>query len=99
MLVQSAYTVKKSEVTQRKNTLEEALSILDATIEQTQNSIVITTIKVQQKDIRAQELSQMLVDISKKIYLYRQTILTYLTNIYSEGNMILGTDGQVDIVK
>jgi hypothetical protein len=99
MLVQSAYTVKKSEVTQRKNTLEEALSILDATIEQTQNNIVITTIKVQQKDIHAQELSQMLVDISKKIYTYRQTILAYLTNIYSEGNMILGTDGQVDIVK
>ena len=30
---------------------------------------------------------------------YRQTILSYLTNIYSEGNMVLDTDGQVDIVK
>jgi hypothetical protein len=55
--------------------------------------------RIREKDTKSQELSQLSIDLSKKIYTYRQTILSYLTNIYSEGNMVLDTDGQVDIVK
>lgn len=98
-IVQAAYIAKKSDVQERRYTLEEALRILDSTIEQTQSNITITNVKINQKDIRTQELSQMLVDVSKKIYTYRQTILSYLSNIYAEGNMILDYEGEVDIVK
>jgi murein DD-endopeptidase MepM/ murein hydrolase activator NlpD len=98
-LVQAAYIAKKSEVTERRNTLEEALSILDSTIEQTQSNIAVMVVKIKQKDIRAQELSQMLIDISKKIHVYRGTILSYLSNIYTEGNMVLDSEWEVDIVK
>ncbi len=49
-------------------------------------------VKIKQKDIRAQELSQMLIDISKKIHVYRGTILSYLSNIYTEGNMVLDSE-------
>jgi hypothetical protein len=55
--------------------------------------------RIHEKDLKSQELSQLSIDLSKKIYSYRQTILSYLTNIYSEGNMVLDTDGEVDIVK
>lgn len=98
-LVQGAYMIKKTEVTERRNTLEEALGILDATIEQSESSIKIMNVRIKQKDLRSQELSQMLVDTSKKIYVYRQTILSYLSNIYAEGNMVLDTEGEVDIIK
>ncbi|MFZ2256188.1 MAG: hypothetical protein WAW30_06600 [Patescibacteria group bacterium] len=91
--------IKKTEVTERRNTLEEALGILDATIEQSESSIKIMNVRIKQKDLRSQELSQMLVDTSKKIYVYRQTILSYLSNIYAEGNMVLDTEGEVDIIK
>ena len=98
-LVQSAYIAKKSDVTERRQTLEEALSILDSTIAQSESSIILSSMRIHEKDLKSQELSQLSIDLSKKIYSYRQTILSYLTNIYSEGNMVLDTDGEVDIVK
>lgn len=98
-LVQGAYIAKKSEVTERRNTLEEALAILDATIEQSELSIKIMDARIRQKDLRSQELSQNMIDTSKKIYIYRQTILSYLSNIYAEGNMVLDTEWEVDIIK
>lgn len=97
--MQGAYVVKKSEVTERRNTLEEALRILDATIEQSESSIKIMNARIRQKDLRSQELSQNMIDTSKKIYIYRQTILSYLANIYAEGNMVQGNDGEIDIIK
>lgn len=98
-LIQWAYVAKKDEITERRNTLEVALWILDATISQSESSIAIMTVRIRQKDLRSQELSQSLIDTSKKIYTYRQTILSYLSNIYAEGNMVLGNDGEVDIIK
>lgn len=98
-LVQWAYIAKKSEVTIRRNTLEEALEILDSTISQSEVKIAVMNMKIREKDLKAQELSKMMVEISRKIHSYRQTILSYLWNIYSEGNMILDSEGEVDIVK
>ncbi len=98
-LVQGAYIAKKSDVTERRKTLEEALTILDSTIAQSEASIALSAMRIREKDLKSQELSQLSIDLSKKIYTYRQTILSYLTNIYSEGNMVLDDDGQVDIVK
>ena len=75
-LMQGAYVAKKNGITERRNTLEEALEILDATISQSGSSIAIMTVRIQQKDLRSQELSQSIIDTSKKIYTYRQTILS-----------------------
>jgi len=98
-LMQTAYTIKKEEVTNRRQTLEEALEILDATITQSENQLAISSLRIYQKDMRWQELSQELVDISKKIYAYRQVILSYLHHIYREGDVVFDDQGNIDIIR
>jgi murein DD-endopeptidase MepM/ murein hydrolase activator NlpD len=98
-LVQGAYTSKKTEITEHRKTLEEALEILDKTIAQSEANIELSNKRIREKDLKAQELSQMLIDISKKIYVYRETILSYLANIYAEGNVVFSDSGDIDIVK
>jgi murein DD-endopeptidase MepM/ murein hydrolase activator NlpD len=99
LLIQGAYVEKKNEVTGQRKTLEEALAILDSTIAQTEAQITLSNIRIREKDIKAQELSQLSIDLSKKIYASRKTILSYVANIYAEWNMVFGTDGEIDIVR
>lgn len=98
-LVQSAYSIKKEEVSEKRRTLEEALAILDTTIDQSKSNIAILALKIRDKDAKSQELSMMLVELSKKIYVYRETILSYLANIYSEWNMVFTDEWQIDVVR
>lgn len=84
LLIQGAYVEKKNEVTGQRKTLEEALAILDSTIAQTEAQITLSNMRIREKDIKAQELSQLSIDLSKKIYASRKTILSYVANIYAE---------------
>lgn len=86
-------------MTSRRQTLEEALDILDKVIAQSEANIALSNFRIREKDVRSQELSNMSIELSKKIYSYRQTILAYIANIYSEGSLLLDNNGEVDIVK
>ena len=69
--------------------LETAIAAIDKAIEDTANQIMDTANQITEKEVQSQELAQISLDLKKKIYLHRNTILEYLANIYSDGNVLL----------
>lgn len=67
-----------------------AISATENTINETKEAIV-------QKQNRIQALERLQLNLRKKIAEHRKIILAYLANIYSQGNLILGDDGEVDL--
>lgn len=98
-LVKQAYQVKKDEVTTKRNTLESAVATLDKAIESTAAEIQETKNQITQKQYKIQEFHLSSIDLKKKVTEYRKIILAYLSNIYSEGNLVLDNAGDVDIMK
>ncbi len=98
-LVQSAYQIKKDLATERRTDLETAIATIDKAIQDTANQITDTANQITEKEIQSQELAQVSLDLKKKIYLHRNTILEYLANIYSDGNILLDKKWEVDIIK
>lgn len=86
--VEGYYAEKKTETTAVRMTLENALKKLDEAIAATVRSIEETknTIAIKQQKILALEMAS--IELKKKIASHRKTILEYLANMYSEGNLI-----------
>lgn len=97
--MQSAYQVKKDAVSEVRVSLEKALEILAESIRFTTESINKTNIDITNKQIKIQQLRAVEISLRARIAQHRAIILAYLTNIYSEGNSILDTLGNVDIIK
>lgn len=97
--VEGYYAEKKSETTAVRMTLENTLKKLDDAILATEKSIEETkhSIGVKQQKILALETAS--IELKKKISSHRKTILEYLANMYSEGNLIFDDAGNVDIMK
>ncbi len=97
--LQEAYQVKKDSITESRISLEDALTVLADAIIATEKSINETTISITEKQQRIQQLRSSWLLIKARIRERRQIILSYLTNIYSEGNSILDEMGNVDLIK
>lgn len=97
--LQSAYQIKKDSITESRISLENALTVLADSIIATEKSINETTISITEKQQRIQQLRSSGLLIKARIRERRQIILSYLTNIYSEGNSILDEMGNVDLIK
>ena len=97
--MQSAYQGKKDAVSEVRVSLEKALEVLAESIRVTTESIDTTSIDITNKQIKIQELRSVEISLRARISEHRTIILAYLTNIYSEGNSILDTAGNVDIIK
>jgi murein DD-endopeptidase MepM/ murein hydrolase activator NlpD len=98
-VVKDAYVEKKSVVVERRRSLESAIATLDKAIETMATSIQETKNTIYQKEKKIQELHVASFQMKKKIAGHKKIILSYLSNIYSEGNMILDVAGNVDIMK
>lgn len=97
--VENYYAEKKSEATAERITLEEALKKLDDAILATEKSISETQTLIAQRQQKIIALEIASLELKKKIASHRKTILDYLANIYSEGNLIFNESGEVDTVK
>ncbi len=91
-VMKSTYQVKKAEITEVRISLENALTILADTITQTEESIRSTGVSIEAKKLKIQQLRSESIRLGTRIRQHRAIILSYLTNIYSEGNTI--TDDQ-----
>lgn len=98
-LVKQAYQVKKDEVTERKITLENAVATLSAAIASTEDTITETKNKITQKQYKIQEFHLSSIELKKKITEYKKIILSYLENIYAEGNLVFDATGNIDLMK
>lgn len=93
------YGEKKNETTFQRLTLENAIAALNTSIASTEQSIADTQGKIIAKQQKIQALDVMSLELKKKIANHKETILSYLANMYSEGNMIFDESGSVDIMK
>lgn len=98
-LVKQVYQIKKDEFSEKRNTLENALMVLDAAIASTETEIENGRIQITQKQYKIQEFHISAIELKKKIAEYKKIILSYLANIYSEGNLVLDQTGNIDIMK
>ncbi|NRH21162.1 peptidoglycan DD-metalloendopeptidase family protein [Candidatus Gracilibacteria bacterium] len=97
--IESLYQEKKEAVGEVRISLEKALANISDSIKTTETSISDTEAAITQKDQKIQELHATSVSIKMKIREHRQIILSYLVNIYSEGNNIIDETGKVDLIK
>jgi vacuolar-type H+-ATPase subunit H len=98
-LMQNAYTIKKDLATEKRMDLEMAIAVMDKAITETENQIQATKDQIYEKQVQSQELLRVSLELKEKIRLHRKTILTYLANIYSDGNVLLDQKGNVDVIK
>lgn len=97
--LQSAYQAKKDSITESRISLENTLVVLAQSIAATEKSIQETTIAITEKQQRIQQLRSSELLIKARIRERRQIILSYLTNIYSEGNSVFDEMGNIDLIK
>lgn len=97
--LQSAYQSKKDSITESRISLENTLIILAQSIAATEKSIQETTISITEKQQKIQQLRSSELLIKARIRERRQIILSYLTNIYSEGNTVFDEMGNIDLIK
>lgn len=98
-LMQNVYQIKKDIVTEKRMDLETALMIIDRAISETDQKIQDTLSQIHEKELKSQELARASIELQKKIYLHRTTILQYLANIYSEWSLFLDNEWKVDTIK
>lgn len=97
--IENIYQEKKSNIGEVRVSLEKALANIAESIKTTEVSLSDTEALIVQKNQKIQELHANTVSIKMKIREHRQIILSYLVNIYSEGNSFLDETGKVDLIK
>jgi murein DD-endopeptidase MepM/ murein hydrolase activator NlpD len=97
--VQAAYQAKKDNITEIRVTLEVALTNLLDSIHSTEESIARANSSILEKRQKIQQLRSDGLILKAKIREHRTIILSYLANIYSEGNTILDETGNIDLIK
>ena len=97
--VEEFYTEKKNETTVARVSLENTLKTIDTSIQATNTSIEQTQTSILEKKQKIQVLERASLELKKKIHSYRETILSYLANLYSEGNLIMDDSGQIDMMQ
>jgi murein DD-endopeptidase MepM/ murein hydrolase activator NlpD len=97
--IESVYQQKKSDLTEVRRSLEDALAVLVASITATEQSINETTESIDTKREKIQQLQSDSILLQKKIHGHRTIILSYLANIYSESSQVTDNDGNIDLIK
>jgi len=97
--IEEYYVGKKNETASERMTLETALKGIDNSIAATNSSITQTQNTILEKRQKIQVLEHASLELKRKISSYRQTILSYLANIYSEGNLIMDDSGEIDMMQ
>jgi murein DD-endopeptidase MepM/ murein hydrolase activator NlpD len=95
----SKYETKKNEMAIQRWSLEDAIAGIENTIADTVADIHKIENQMKEKNQTIDEYESLSIDLSIKIKKNRQTILTYLANIFSEWNTIYGDGGEVDILQ
>jgi septal ring factor EnvC (AmiA/AmiB activator) len=93
------YQEKKNAISEVRVSLENTLAVLTESIRVTTESIATTSADIIVRQDRIAELERSGLVLRARIREHRAIILAYLKNIYSEGNSILDTTGNIDLIK
>jgi septal ring factor EnvC (AmiA/AmiB activator) len=85
------------ETTEKRISLEEAINTLENSIADTAADIYKTEKSMQEKNARIEEYQDLSIDLSVRIKKNRNTILTYLANIYSQTSLVFDESNTIDI--
>lgn len=83
-LIEMGYKMKKTLISEKRFSLEEALRVLNISISQTEDSIKANTDTIEFKSQHLNSLRTSSINTKRKIASYRSTILKYIASIYSE---------------
>ena len=97
--LEEQYTTKKDIVTERRMSLEEAITSIENSISDTYDDIARTQKSMDEKNGRIDTYQGMSSVLSLRIAKNRSTILSYLANIYSETHIIYDQDNNIDIIQ
>lgn len=97
--IEAVYQDKKNAVTSIRLSLENTLQSLDTSIKSMEQSVIDTQGAIAQKQLKIQELQATALALRVKVREHRKVILSYLANLYSEGNLVFDDAGSVDVVK
>ncbi len=97
--IEKAYQIKKDLVTEKRQTLEEALMILDNSVKQSEDSIQANKDTIDFKTKYLDELAKKWEILKEKINHSKIILLEYVAHIYSIGNTIYTPKSSVDILQ
>ena len=91
------YQAKKDATTEKRVSLEEAITTIENSIADTVSDIHKTEISIEEKNNTIDEYKDLSLELSVRIKKNRSTILTYLANIYSEWNLVFDASNKLDL--
>jgi murein DD-endopeptidase MepM/ murein hydrolase activator NlpD len=97
--MRTAYDSKRSEVQEKRLSLEDTIRAIDSAILLSTENIEKTESEITTRTAHIQELRSTSLEYRKKIRANRVVILKYLSNIYSESSLIAWADGNIDMLK
>lgn len=93
------YEEKKSELSVQKNSLESVIASIENNISDTSSDIQEIEKKMNEKKAEIENYQNMSIELSVRIKKNRSIMLSYLANIYAEGNLIYNDTNEVDILQ
>ncbi len=97
--VQETYSIKKNLATEKRNSLEEALWLIDDAVAKTQENIDTSEQSIIEKRSKIQEYQITSLQLKRKIVRNRSVIFQYLASIHSEWAFVYDQNNDIDIVQ
>ena len=98
-LIETGYKMKKTLVSEKRFSLEEALRNLDDSINESEKSIQANIDTEKFKSRYLEKLQEQSIALKRKIANYRRVILEYISSVYSDGNSVYNSNGTIDILQ
>lgn len=95
--VTKTYQAKKQSTSVKKQSLEEAISLIESNILETATDIETTERSMKEKNTRIDEYQDLSITLALRIQKNRTTILSYLANIYAEWMFMYDENNNIDI--
>ncbi|GAB0174794.1 MAG: hypothetical protein HHAS10_06730 [Candidatus Altimarinota bacterium] len=93
------YEQKKSEVSLQKDSLVSLIANIEENISDTSSEIRKIEGQIEEKKKDINELKNLSIELSVKIKKNRSIMLSYIANVYAEGNLIFDEKNEVDVFR
>ena len=93
------YEEKKSEIWLQKSSLESVIANIENSISDASSDIREIEEEIAEKQEDIDQYHSISIDLSVKIKKNRSIMLSYLANVYAEGNLIFNEKNEVDIIR
>ncbi len=95
--IQETYTIKKNLATEKRNSLEGAMKLIDDAVITTEQDIGNSENSIMLKRGRIQEYQITSLQLKRKIFKNRSIIFSYLASIHTESSLIYSAHNEIDM--